>query len=135
MKEDYRPYDTLRAIGFTKDEAQGFLSHVESAIATQLPPPPNVASELSVKFSTQRSELRRSRLKTLMLIAWGYAFALWLYVIVLQVFYPTSIYGPFVPWLPIRIDYVGEAAFVFSFVVATVAAMWNVKRGLTTKTH
>lgn len=129
--ELYRPYDTLKAIGFTKDEAKGFLTNIENAITTQSPTAPKTAPpEIAVKFRAQRSELRRSRFKSLLLIVWGYAFALWLYVIALQFFYPESIYWPFATWLPVRLDYVGEAAFVSSFFIATAVTMWNTKRSL-----
>lgn len=44
----------------------------------------------------------------------------WLYVIAMQLRYPDSVYWPLAVWLPIRLDYLGEAAFVLSFVFAMV---------------
>jgi len=131
--ENYRPYDTLKAIGFTKDEAKGFLTNIEEAGATQLPPEPKKEPEMEVKFRAQKSELRRTRFKKLLLIVWGYAFAVWIYVITIQFFHPEWIYEPFATWLPIRMDYVGEAAFVSSFIIITAVTMWNTKRGIRVK--
>jgi len=125
--EDYRPYDTLKAIGFTKDEAKGLLSTITDAGDKQLPPTPKKPPDVVVSFSQQRAE-RRARLRKVLLIVWGYAVAIWLYVIALQLFYPVSIYWPLATWLPIRVDYVGEGAFIFSFFVATAIVMWGAKR-------
>jgi len=125
--EDYRPYDTLKAIGFTKDEAKGLLSNIEQAADKQLPPLPKKPPDMMVSFSKQRAE-RRARLRKVLLVVWGYAFVVWLYVIALQFFYPASIYMPFATWLPIRVDYVGEAAFILSFCVATAIVFWGAKR-------
>jgi len=128
--ENYRAYDTLRAIGFTKDEAKGFLTTVEQAAATQLPPEPKKAPEMEVKFHTEKTELRRSRLKKFLIILWAYAFTVWFYVIAVQFLHPEWIYAPFATWLPIRMDYVGETAFVTSFILITAITMWNTKRSL-----
>ena len=35
--ELYRPYDTLKAIGFSTDDAKSFLANVETAAQSQLP--------------------------------------------------------------------------------------------------
>lgn len=128
--DEYRPYDTLKAIGFTKDEAKGFLTNIEQTAAAQLPPEPQKQPEIEVKFRTQRAQLRRSRLKNFLLIAWGYAFAVWLYVISIQFLHPAWIYAPFATWLPIRMDYVGESAFAASFIIITAITMWNTKRNI-----
>lgn len=134
MKEqadpNYRPYDTLKAIGFTKDEAKAFLTTVETTAAIQPPTEPKKAPDMEVKFRTQKSELRHSQMKKFLLILWGYAFAVWIYVITTQFLHPEWIYGPFATWLPIRMDYIGEAAFVASFIVITTVTMWDTKRAM-----
>jgi len=53
-------------------------------------------------------------------VIWGYSMGVWLYVIAMQLRYPDSVYWPLAVWLPIRLDYLGEAAFVLSFVFAMV---------------
>jgi hypothetical protein len=128
--ENYRPYDTLKAIGFTQDEAKGFLTHIEETAAAQLPPEPRKAPDMEVKFRTQKIQLRRSQLKNILLILGGYAFAVWTYVIAVQFIHPEWVYEPFASWLPIRMDYVGETAFVASFIIITIVTMWNTKRNI-----
>ena len=131
--ENYRPYDTLKAIGFTKDEAKGLLENIEQAADVQLPPEPKKAPDIELKFRAQKSAMRRSQLKKILLIAWGYAFAVWIYVITIQALHPEWIYSPFATWLPIRMDYVGEGAFITSFIIITVVTMWNTKRSMRPK--
>lgn len=126
--DDYRPYDTLKAIGFTKDDAKGFLSSIEADAASQLPEEPKKAPDMEVKFSVQKAQIRHSRIKYGLLIVGGFAFAVWLYVIAVQFLYPDWIYESFATWLPIRMDYVGEAAFVISFIVLVAFAMEHSKR-------
>jgi hypothetical protein len=130
--ENYRPYDSLRAIGFTKDEAKSFLAGIEEeeAAATQLPPDLKKAPEIEIKFQAQRAELHRRRLKIILPIVSGYAFAVCLYVTAAQFFHPEWIYGPFATWLPIRMDYVWEAAFVSSFILITAITMRYTKRSI-----
>ena len=126
--DDYRPYDTLKAIGFTKEEAKGFLGYIEASAEAQLPPEPKKAPDMEVKFREQKQS-RRAQLKNILLIVWGYAFAVWLYVIAVQFLHPDWIYQPFATWLPIRMDYMGEAAFVASFIIITTVTMWHTKEG------
>src|SRR5208283_4402528 len=88
LNELYRPYDTLKAIGFSTDEAKSFLAGVSDAANSQTVAEPKREAESVVRYTTQRSERRRA----LPLVVWGYAFAVWLYVIAMQFFYPNSLY-------------------------------------------
>jgi hypothetical protein len=132
--ELYRPYDTLKAIGFSTDDAKSFLAGIENEAASQIKAEPKSEPDTVVKYSAQRSERRRSRVKGLLLIVWGYAFAVWLYVIAMQLFYPDSLYYPVATWLPIRLDYFGESAFFFSFIVS-IAVIWTQRLSLRTGRH
>lgn len=132
LDELYRPYDTLKSIGFSTDEAKSFLAGIANAAKSQTISEPKAETERVVKYTAQRSELRRLRSKTLLLVVWGYAFAVWLYVTAMQLLYPQSINWTLATWLPIRLDYVGETAFVFSFIVATAVTMWNTRLSLKT---
>ena len=125
--ELYRPYDTLKAIGFSTDDAKSFLGRIENEAASQIKAEPKSEPETVVKYRTQHSERRHSRLTGFLVVVCGFAFAVWLYVIAMQLFYPKSIYWPLATWLPIRLDYVGEAAFVFSLFTALAVAMLNAR--------
>ena len=133
--ELYRPYDTLTAIGFTKEEAKSFLAGVENAFDSQTLIAPKTEPDRALKYGAERSELRHSHLRGFLFVAWGYAFAVWLYVVAMQLFYPKSLYWPIATWLPIRLDYLGEAAFLFSFITATAVTMWNTRLKLRTERH
>jgi len=133
--ELYRPYDTLTAIGFTKEEAKSFLAGIENAFDSQTIIAPKTELDRAVKYRAERSELRRSQLKGLILVAWGYAFAVWLYVVAMQLLNPESLYWPIATWLPIRLDYFGEAAFVFSFIMAIAVTMLNTGLSLRSGQH
>jgi hypothetical protein len=122
--ELYRPYDTLKAIGFSTDDAKSFLGGIESEAASQIKPEPESEPDMAVKHSTQRAERRRYRTKGLLLLVWGYAFVVWLYVIAMQLVYPGALYWPVATWLPIRLDYFGESAFFLSFIVS-IAVIWT----------
>ena len=124
--ELYRPYDTLKAIGFSTDDAKSFLGRIENEAASQIKPEPKSEPDIMVKHSTQRAERRRYRVKGLLLIVWGYAVAVWLYVIAMQLVYPGALYWAVATWLPIRLDYFGESAFFFSFIVS-IAIIWRTR--------
>ena len=126
--ELYRPYDTLKAIGFSTDDAKSFLGGIETETAGQIKPEPKKEPDTVVKYRTQLSERKNSRLTGTLVVVCGFSVAVWLYVIAMQFFYPASIYWPLVTWLPIRLDYVGEAAFVFALFIAISVVMVNARR-------
>ncbi len=127
LDELYRPYDTLKAIGFSKDDAKSFLGAIENEAARQIKAEPKSEPDIVVKHSTQRAERRRYRAKALLLLVWGYTFAVWLYVIAMQLVYPGALYWAVATWLPIRLDYFGESAFFISFIVS-IAVIWTQKQ-------
>jgi hypothetical protein len=47
----------------------------------------------------------------------------------MQLQYPTSVSWGLAVWLPIRLDYLGEAAFMFSFLFAMIIAAVSVMKG------
>ncbi|MGP8069498.1 MAG: hypothetical protein ACLP5V_06375 [Candidatus Bathyarchaeia archaeon] len=138
LNELHRPYDTLKAIGYSTDEAKAFVASIENAAQNQTIPEPKSESDKVVNRA-QRSEPERSAFRGFMLVAWGYLFAVWLYVVAMQLFYPESIYGALAIWLPFRLDYFGETAFVFSFIIATAFILskpkLNLRSGRQTKTN
>lgn len=123
----YRPYDTLRKIGLSKDDAVGLLTRIEDA-AAQLPPEPEKPPDAQVKYREQKQH-RHSHKKRILMVIGAYAIAVWIYVVSMQAIHPDWMYASFATWLPIRMDYVGEGAFVFSF-IAIIAALWNRNRAL-----
>jgi len=64
------------------------------------------------------SQARLVTRKMMMAIMWMYSFAIWVYVVAFQIVNPMSPYWPVAWWLPVRMDYFGEAAFVLSFIFA-----------------
>ena len=64
----------------------------------------------------------KARVQRVSIVLCIYSFIVWLYVIAMQLRYTESIHWPFAQWLPIRMDYLGETAFLFSFIFAMIAA-------------
>jgi hypothetical protein len=52
----------------------------------------------------------------------------WGYVIAMQLKYPWSPYDQLAVWVPIRLDYFGEMAFILSMVAYFVLKFWETKR-------
>ena len=71
------------------------------------------------------SNTRTHLIRRICFVIWGYSFALWLYTIAYQLRYPYSIYDVLAWWLPIRMDYIGEAAFAASFIFAVIMAAYH----------
>jgi hypothetical protein len=69
---------------------------------------------------------RTTLIRRFCIVIWGYCLAVWLYVIAFQLRYPDSVYDTLVWWLPIRMDYLGEVAFVLSFMFALIIASYRV---------
>jgi len=115
------PIEFLVSIGFTTREAKEFLNRIENSYSAKARPTP-------VRLARYSGQHRRSRhdwVKGTLFTGWGYAFAVWLYVIAMQLRYPNSVYWPFAVWIPIRMDYLGETAFLLSFILAINLVIWN----------
>ena len=130
LTKAYKPCDTLKAIGFTNAEARSFLTDIENTFNNQIDKGPSPASRVRLRYSEHWSELRHSRLNRFLFVAWGYSFVIWLYVIAMQLLYPGSVYWRLAIWMPIRLNYIGEVAFAFSFLAATTLTVWNRKAPL-----
>lgn len=52
------------------------------------------------------------------LLAWGY-------VVAVQLALPCLLYGPLAEWVPIRLDYFGEAAFILSIMAYLILKFWQ----------
>jgi len=115
------PIESLTSIGFTTREAKAFLARIENSYSAKVKPTPVRV----VRYSEQRHNSRRAWVKGTLVAVWGYAFAVWLYVIAMQLRYANSVYWPLAVWVPIRMDYLGEAAFLLSFLVAINLVVWN----------
>ena len=63
---------------------------------------------------------RIALLRSFVALLWAYSFAIWIYVIVLQYTNAGSVYWSLATWLPIRLDYFGEASFLSSFFFAII---------------
>jgi hypothetical protein len=60
--------------------------------------------------------------KAILRVCAVYSLLVWLYVVGLQFVYGwQSVYYYFASWIPIRTDYVGEAAFVLSFILSLLS--------------
>ena len=68
---------------------------------------------------------RRTLIRRFCTVSWGYCLAVWLYVIAYQLRYNDSVYNTLAWWFPIRMDYLGEAAFVLSFLFALIVALYS----------
>ena len=64
----------------------------------------------------------KARLQRMSAVLCLYSFLVWLYVIAMQLRYLDSVYWDFAVWIPVRMDYLGEVAFLFSFIFAMIAA-------------
>jgi len=79
-------------------------------------------SETIMRISSD-AQPRRNSIRRVCFVLWGYSFAIWLYVIAYQLSNNGDVYDPLAWWLPIRMDYLGEAAFVLSLIFALFAAL------------
>jgi len=66
-----------------------------------------------------RNGFSQGRLASRMItFLWALSSAVWIYVVAFQIANPTSPYWLVASWLPMRMDYFGEIAFMLSFVFA-----------------
>jgi hypothetical protein len=110
------PLETLTLIGFTRNEANAFLGRIENSFT-----PP-------IKVFRYRKEQRNFlNYRKFLTVVWGYALMVWAYVVAMQLRFPESVYWRLALWLPIRMDYLGEIAFVSSFILACGIAIGNAR--------
>lgn len=107
------PDEVLRSLGFTADESQALIKRIEDR------------QDERTRRAYARLKTSSTKLRRVSIVLWGYCFAVWLYVIAMQIRYPDSPYWPFAVWIPIRMDYLGEFAFFLSFIFGFIAIAWT----------
>lgn len=63
------------------------------------------------------------KIRNLLWLCCFYSFTIFVYVIAMQIADPASVYWPVAKWLPIRMDFFGEAGFIISFIFAAAAIL------------
>lgn len=109
------PDEVLRSLGFTPDESQALIKRIEDRQVER-------TRQVYTSLKTSSTKLRR-----VSIVLWGYSFAVWLYVIAMQIRYPESPHWPFAVWIPVRLDYLGELAFFLSFIFGIFAITWTAR--------
>ena len=107
--------DVLRRLGFTADQSQALIKRIEDGQNAR-------TRRVYTSLKTSSNKLRR-----VSIVLWGYSFAVWVYVIAMQLRYPESPYWPFAVWIPVRLDYLGELAFFLSFIFGLFAITWTAR--------
>jgi hypothetical protein len=74
------PDEVLRSLGFTADESHALIKRVEDRQVER-------TRRVYTSLKTSSNKLRR-----VSIVLWGYSFAVWLYVIAMQLRYPESPY-------------------------------------------
>ena len=105
--------DVLTSMGLTGAESRQLMQRIEAERKDQ-------ALRLFVSAKKSSSMLRR-----VAIILWLYSLIVWLYVIAMQLRYPDSPYWIFARWIPVRMDYIGEAAFFLSFILGIFVINWT----------
>ena len=82
-------------------------------------------SDVIERAGSTSNSPRTSLISRVCVVIWGYLVAVWLYVIAFQLRYRNGVYDVLAWWLPIRMDYLGEAAFVLSFIFALIAVSYR----------
>jgi len=105
---------------FRADWSDGVGHHLDK-IWSRLDSSPSMATgQIPISPKHRFSQGRLATRRMAITILWAYSFAIWVYVVAFQIANPMSPYWPVALWLPIRMDYFGEIAFVLSFVFAIV---------------
>lgn len=55
----------------------------------------------------------------------SFCLLVWGYVVAMQLTYPESTHWSLAEWLPIRMDYLAEVAFVVAFAAYAAAELWR----------
>lgn len=107
----------LTSIGLTKEDAGQFLRRL-----------PQLQESRGMTTISKRRDFSGLQRLSIVLCAWS--LSVWLYVIAMQLRYPDAVYWPLAVWLPIRLDYLGEAAFILSLIFAIITALFQIDRNI-----
>lgn len=105
----------LTSIGLTQEDARQFLRRL-----------PQLQESRGMTIISRRRDFSRLQRLSIVLCAWS--LSVWLYVIAMQLRYPDAVYWPLAVWLPIRLDYLGETAFILSLIFAIITAFFQIDR-------
>jgi hypothetical protein len=75
-----------------------------------------------------RLVVRRLRLSLVLTVLAVYSFAVWLYVVALQIAWPESTRWPLCRWIPLDVGTMGEISFATSLACAALAALTHTKQ-------
>jgi hypothetical protein len=107
----------LTSIGLTQEDARQFLRRL-----------PQLQESRGMTTISRHRDFSRLQRLSIVLCAWS--LSVWLYVIAMQLRYPDAVYWPLAVWLPIRLDYLGEAAFILSLIFAIITALSQINRNI-----
>ena len=88
----------------------------------ELKRPDESFSEAIIRMGSE-SHSRTNLIRRICVVISVYSLTVWLYAIAYQLRYPKFVYDVLVWWLPIRMDYLAEAAFALSFICALIIAL------------
>jgi hypothetical protein len=145
LKDQWNLTKYLTSLGMSKEEAEAWIKARTSGASFRADYSDGVGSHLDKVWDRNSTwlghatlnkgtgqlrpidELRKQQLldriatlRSFAAVLWAYSFAIWIYVIVFQYTNPGSVYWPLATWLPIRLDYFGEAGFLSSFLFAII---------------
>ena len=107
----------LTSIGLTQEDARQFLRRL-----------PQFQESRGMTINSKRRDFSRLQHVSIVLCTW--TLSVWLYVIAMQLRYTDAVHWPLAVWLPIRLDYLGEAAFVLSLIFAIITALFQIDRDI-----
>ena len=110
------PMEILTSMGLTGSESRRLMQRLEAERKDQ-------ALRLFVSAKKSSTKLRRTAV-----ILWLYSLLVWLYVIAMQLRYPDSPHMAFAQWIPVRMDYLGEAAFFLSLILGIFVINWTTRQ-------
>lgn len=110
------PMEVLASMGLTGAESRQLMKRIEAERKDQ-------ALRLFVNAKKSSTKLRR-----MVIILWIYSLVVWPYVIALQLRYPESPRWGFAIWIPVRMDYLSVAAFLFSFILGIFVINWTISQ-------
>jgi hypothetical protein len=107
----------LTSIGLTQEDARQFLRRL-----------PQLLESRGMTIISKPRDFSRLQHLSIVLCVWS--LSVWVYAIAMQLRYPEAVYWPLAVWLPIRLDYLGEAAFILSLIFGIINALFQINRNI-----